>query len=55
MLLAALAMAIYALVLGMASLRHSVAGGMAAILVGLILIGAVSWRLRRKWSQLHED
>lgn len=50
----ALVMCLCAAVLGFEELGSSVPGGIAVILISILLLGGVGWRMRFAWRRLHE-
>jgi hypothetical protein len=50
----ALIMCLWGIVLGVNELGSSVPGGIAVIMIGLLLLGGIAWRMRFSWRRIHE-
>lgn len=54
-LIVALLACVWALVLGVKlTIDSSVPGGVAVVLIAVVLLGGIGWRIRIKWSELHD-
>ncbi len=54
-LIVAFAAGIYAGVLSVVEMSHSVVGGVVGPFLAVLLLGAVSWRIQVKWKQLRSS
>jgi hypothetical protein len=50
----ALVMCLLSLVLGVKELGSSVPGGIAVILISILVLGGIAWRMRFSWKRIHE-
>jgi hypothetical protein len=50
----ALVMCLWSLVLGVKELGSSVPGGIAVILISILVLGGIAWRMRFSWKRIHE-
>jgi hypothetical protein len=53
-LVLALVMCLWEIVLGVKELGSSILGGIAVILISVLLLGAIAWRIQFSWKRIHD-
>jgi hypothetical protein len=46
---------VWAMVVSIGAMSESVVAGVVGLFLALLLAGAIAWRIRVKWDQLHSD